>query len=173
MDDWLDTAVKIGAVAQAGFVAFAIGFGFRQLLQGSRARELQGLQWVFSSMIDPEHKKRVNRVLSLGDDPTRWKPKDLSAAEHELEVFQQLGFYVRHRFLRRRLILQMYSLLIINMWHALRPLATLERERIKAPNFAGDFEQLALRSSAYRRRHGLSAHGKLVREGVGFAATGA
>ncbi|UTT62128.1 hypothetical protein [Microcella humidisoli] len=164
MDDVLDLAVQWSAVIQAGFVVFAIVFGFQQVLQGSRARELQALQGVFAGMLDPTHKASSQRVLGLQRHHSNWDAEDIQAAEQEVELFQQLGFVVRHRLLRRRLILQMYSVLIINSWRALELFVVDERTRLGAPGFARDFEKLARWSVRYRRLRGLPIDGQVHRE---------
>jgi hypothetical protein len=163
VDNFLSQAVQWSSLIQAAFVAFAIAFGFRQLLQGSRARELQGLQGVFSAMTDPDHKARIRKVLGLQQHYSRWDETAIEAVEREVEFFQQLGFFVRHRLLRRRLVLQMYSLLIINVWNSAQPFVENERKRLGAPGFARDFERLATSSYRFRRCRGMPTDGKVLR----------
>ncbi len=147
-------------------VAVAVVYGLRQLRHNARSREQQALQKVFEDMVTDERYNRRTRVMLNKKPLEDWDPEEIRDAERELERFQQLGFFVRHNFLRPRLILEMYSILTIRMWDATEPFIQKERDEMGAANFAGDFEKLAERCRRYRLRKGFSIDGIVARRSI-------
>jgi hypothetical protein len=156
-------------------VIVAVVVGARQVRNNSRQRELAALQRVFEDMVSDERNERRTRVLRNSKELSAWTAQEIRDAERELERFQQLGFFVRHGFLRRKLILQMYSLVTIQMWNAVRSFVHQERSEMGAPAFAADFERLARECERFRIKKRWPIDGQIARRpaagAVGLAGT--
>jgi hypothetical protein len=151
----------IATVVQTIAVIAAIFISLPQLKEAGRARELQSLQDVFSGMHTEDADAQRDQVLVLPVDSSDWSDAEWRLARREGERMQRIGFYVRHGFLRAALVLEMYSLLIINLWRRIGPFVRRERERMSTPRYFRDFEYLNDLAVAYRLKHGLKIEGEV------------
>jgi hypothetical protein len=158
----LGDLAAISTIVQAVVVVGAIVFTIVQLIEAARARELTSLSQVFQEMHTVESDDRRDRVLNLPRDMAEWTPAQWRDARSECAHFQQIGFYVRHRFIRKVLVLEMYSLLILDLWRTLAPFVLHEQSRIGAPRYARDFKALAEDARAYRLKKGLPIDGQVL-----------
>ena len=162
--EWLSYVPTISAlVAVASFVV-ALFYGLSQVRQNARTRELQALQKIFDDMLSEQRRERRARVLLNAKPYDEWTPEERRDADREIEKFQQMGFFVRHKLLRPELIFQMYSLLTIRMWERLEGRVNFLRSNMKAENFGTDFQKLASRSKKYRLAKGWAIDGPAVIE---------
>ncbi|MEO5921399.1 MAG: hypothetical protein ABIQ01_09690 [Pseudolysinimonas sp.] len=162
MDEFLQYAGAWSTIVQAVVVVAAIAFSVTQVRQGARSRELSSLQDVFAGMHSVEAYERRDRVLGHASDVNDWTYAERIEARKEADHLQRIGFYIRHRFLRRRLVLEMYSLLIINLWRAEKTFVEAERMRMGAPLYSSDFEDLAVAAERYRKRRNLPVDGSYL-----------
>lgn len=160
--DW-DAAASVATVLQTVVVIAGVWFAVSQIRQSTQARELESLVAIFDRMRAPERGASIEHLLTLPPAISEWADADLAVADSEHQDFEQLGFLVRHRFLREQLIMEMYSLLIIDAWRALESFERAERDRMGAPGFGRSFERLAIRATKYRLDRGLRVDGRVSR----------
>jgi len=161
MDEFLVIAVGWSTVIQAVVVVGAIAFTFRQLVEAGRAREFASLQQVFQEMHTTESDDRRDRVLNSPKDFSTWTPAQWRDARAESAHFQQIGFFVRHKFIREKLVMEMYSLLILDLWRTLSPFIQHEAARMGTPTFMRDFKSLADAARNYRVSRKLPTDGQV------------
>jgi hypothetical protein len=159
----LDVILTVAAIIQTLVVVIGAALVVHQIRQSTRARELQSLSIIFDGMTSEERSESLRQLLALPPDMASWTDAHFATADAEHQHFEQLGFYVRHGFLRERLVMEMYSLLIVNAWRALAEYEVHEASRMGAPRFGRSFRRLATRAVAYRSRKGLSSHGHVAR----------
>jgi hypothetical protein len=165
MVDW-DVVVSVATLLQTLVVVAGVWFAVSQIRQSTQARELESLVAIFDRMRAPERGASIEHLLTLPPTLGDWTDEDLAVAASEHQDFEQLGFLVRHRFLREQLIMEMYSLLIIDAWRALEPFERSERDRMGAPGFGRSFERLASRATKYRLDRGLRVDGRVSRRAL-------
>lgn len=163
---------NIATLVQTAVVIAGVGFALSQLRQANQARELEALLRIFDRMRSDGRRASIEHMLTLSADISEWDDADLEIAHSEHEDFEQLGFLVRHRFLRERLIMEMYSLLIIDAWRALQPFELAEQERMGAPGFGRSFRELSNRATIYRGKRGLRIDGRVSRKATRASSSG-
>lgn len=147
------------AGTQTLVVLIGVPIAVGQLRASSKARELEAFAGVFDNITSEKRTVRIAHVLHLSDDSETWSREDRQAAEAERASFEYVGFLVHQGFIRRRLVLYMYSLLIVNMWEKLAPWTRELRATMETPNLASSFEWLAGEAGRYRKRRRLPLTG--------------
>lgn len=160
----INLVVAVATLIQTAVVVAGVGFALRQIHQAKQARELESLVTIFDRMRPAERRASIEHMLTLPADIGDWREADRHVANSEHQDFEQLGFLVRHRFLRERLIMEMYSLLIIDAWRALEPYELAEQERMGTPGFGRSFKELSERATAYRLKRGMRIDGRVSRQ---------
>lgn len=159
---WLPYVQAAGTFLTLASVIVAAVYGFHQVAQSTRAREMQVLQKIFDDMASDERHDRRARVLSNEAVFSDWTREQRRDAYGEIEKFQQLGFFVRHKLVRSRLIFEMYSLVIIRMWDRVAGYVSYLRDQMGAENFGRDFEAMAGAAHRYRISQGMRVDGRAI-----------
>lgn len=135
-------------------IVLGVGFAVWQLRQSARDRDLEALSAIFERLHDAEtyaRHARLNAALARGHDSL--EPEDRLDATITIDFFQRMGFLAHHRLVDRRLVLMMYSGLILEMWKSLEPVVQQTRRSRDLANYAAEFELLAWSAGNHRSRN--------------------
>jgi hypothetical protein len=151
---WEQAQVVLTAVAGIGLFATLIVY-LGQLKVMTRQHDANTVIKLLDILQTEGPRDDRRRIYSLPDyDGTNWSPEDEHTAERVAQAFNSIGFMVEQRLLKRELVIDNWSVAIIDMWRKIAPLIRQRRQEQHNPTLWLGFEHLEEVASATHPRLG-------------------
>lgn len=153
--DW-STLASIGAVIQTVVLVIAAIYGYRQVREMAKARDLQATIELLDIIGSDEVTRARHATFNLLPLPPYLSEAEWSDIEKTSKAFNRAGWLLKHGLLDREMLFDMYCETIFNAWDKLRPYIVHARETRRFDRWQRHFEDLANEAREYSRCHSIA-----------------
>lgn len=152
--DWT-TISNIAVTVSSVVVVVSAFFVIVQIIEMRRATHAQSYS-VAREILQDENlqlaRKSVFKLGKKGKQIDKWSKKEIEQAEMVCHTYDSVAQMVRHKLLRRKIIIESWGASIVKSWEILKPLVLKYRDNWNEPERWDDFEWLAKTTSKHRKK---------------------